>query len=86
MIHRGSLNHHLVVSFDRVRLTNISTRVFYSELLIMTMKNTWLLITSKELETMRNRLQEISRVIPDEHLDRIGMIAEIMDSVEQRLA
>jgi len=52
----------------------------------MTMKNTWLLITSKELETMRNRLQEISRVIPDEHLDRIGMIAEIMDSVEQRLA
>ena len=52
----------------------------------MTMKNTWYLITSEELGRMRNRLQAVGRVVPDDHQDHIAELSEIINSVEHRLA
>jgi hypothetical protein len=51
----------------------------------MTIKNNWYLITSEELKTVKDQLQEVIGTNPDEQLDRIEKISKIIDSVEHRM-
>jgi len=52
----------------------------------MPSKNPWFLITSEEICEIQQHLQNVNRVIPGDCLYHVQDIAEIINTVQQRLA
>jgi hypothetical protein len=52
----------------------------------MTAENPWFLITSEEICEIQQHLQNVKRVTPGDCLYHVHDIAEIINTVQQRLA